>query len=97
MQELTIGAIAIQPTGNTQRAYSFMSLVTGQRLNRQIFNLLPLPQDVINGVYRLACRNPIGLDILDRDWCPFLDPEDGTNNDEEDSANAPSDKDISDT
>ena len=63
MQERTTGAIALRPTGNSQGAHFFMSFTTGQRLNRQIFTSLPLPQDVINGVHHLACRNPKGLDI----------------------------------
>ena len=73
-----------------------MRLTTGQRLNRQSFTPLPLPQGVINGVYILTRRNPKGLDIRYRDWRPFLEPEDGTNNDEDDSTYAPSDDDSSD-
>ena len=34
IQELTTGASALWPTGNTQGAYFFVSLVTGQTLNR---------------------------------------------------------------
>ena len=96
MQERTTGAMALQPTGNAQGAYFFMSLTTGRRLNRQRFTSLPLPQDVINGVDRLASRNPKGFGIRDRDRRPFLEPEDVTNTNEEDSAYAPSDKDRSD-
>ena len=95
MQERTTGAIALQTIGNAQGAYFFMSLRTGQRLNRQSFTPLPLLQDVINGVHRLTHRNPKGLDIRDRYWRPFLEPEDGTNNDEDDSTYTPSDDDSS--
>ena len=63
MQERTTGAIALRPTDNAQGSYFFMSLTTGGRPNRQIFTPLPLPQDVINGIHRLALRNPKGLDI----------------------------------
>ena len=68
MQEQTTSVITLRPTGNAQGAYFFMSLTGGQRLNRKSFTPLPLPQDVINGVHRLALRNPKGLDIRDRDW-----------------------------
>ena len=85
MQEGTTGAIALRPTGNDQGAYFFISLTTDRRLNRQIFTPLPLPQDVINSARFLAHRNPKGLDIRDRDWRPFLEPEDGTNENGEDS------------
>ena len=73
-----------------------MSLKTGRRLNRPSFTPLPLPQDVINGFHRLACRNPKGIDIRERDRRPFLEPEDGTNENEDDSTYAPSDDDSSD-
>ena len=85
MQERTTGAIALQPTGNAQGAYFFMSLTTGQILNRQSFTPLPLPQDVINSVHHLVRRNPKGLDIRNRDQHLFLEPEDGANNDDDDS------------
>ena len=63
MQERTTGAIALRTTGNSQGAYFSMSLTNDRRLNRQSFTLLPLLRDVINGVHRLARRNPKGLDI----------------------------------
>ena len=90
MQERTTGDIYLRPTINAQREYFFMSLTTGQILNCQSFTHLPLPQDFINGVRRLASRNPKGFGIRDRDRRPFLEPEDGTNTNEDDSAYAPS-------
>ena len=63
MQERTTGAIELRPIGNAQEAYFFMSLTTGRILNRQSFIPLPLPQDTINGIHRLAHRNPKGLEI----------------------------------
>ena len=92
MQDQTTRAIALRPTGNYHRAYFFMSLTTGRRLNRQSFNPLPLPQDVISGVHRLACRNQKGLDIWDRNRRPFLKPEDVINDDKDDPTYAPSDE-----
>ena len=73
-----------------------MNLKSGRILNRQSFTLLPVPQGVINGVHHIARRNPKRLDIGDRDQRPFLKPEDGTNNDEDDSTYAPSYEDSSD-
>ena len=72
-----------------------MRLTTDWRLNRQSFTPLPLPQDVINGVYRLAHRNPRGLSIKDRDRRPFLEPEDEAENDDNNSTYDPSDDDNS--
>ena len=68
-----------------------MILKTGQKLNPQSFTPLPLPQDVINSMHRIARRNPKGLDIWDKDWRLFLEPEDRTNNDKNDSTYVPSD------
>ena len=62
-QERTTVAITLRPTGNFQGEYLFISLTTGQRLNRQSFTTLTLPQDVINGVHRLVRRNPKGVYI----------------------------------
>ena len=95
MQEQTTGTIALRPTVNSQGAYFFMSLTSDRRMNRHCFTPLPLPQDFINGVHRLARRNPKGLDIRDRDRSPFIEPEDGTNNNEDNSTYAPSDEDSS--
>ena len=97
MQERTTGAISLRPTGNAQGVYFFMILTTGQRLNRQSFTHLPLPQDVINAVHCRACHNPRGFDIRDRDWRPFLEPEDGANDDDDNSTYVPSDDNDSDT
>ena len=74
-----------------------MSLTTSQRLNRQSFTHLLLPQDVINAVHCRACHNPRGFDIRDRDWRPFLEPEDGANDDDDNSTYVPSDDNDSDT
>ena len=95
IQEQTTGDISLRPTINPQGEYFFMRLTSGRRLNRHSFTPLPLPQDVINGVHCLARCNPKGLDIRDRDRRPILDPEEGKNNDEDDSTYAPSDNDIS--
>ena len=68
-----------------------MSLTTSQILNRNIFTPLPLPHDVINGVHRLARHNPKGLDIQDRNWRPFLKPDDRDNDDDNNSTYSASD------
>ena len=96
MQERTTGSIALRPAHNSQGAYLFMSLTTGLRLNRQSFTPLTLPHEVTNGVHCLAHRNPKGLDIRYRYRRPFLEPEDGTNVDEDCSTYAPSDDDSRD-
>ena len=49
------GAIALRPTGNAQGGYFFMSLTTGQHLNRYQWTALPMPQEVIDRMHVLAC------------------------------------------
>ena len=91
MQERATGAITMRPTCNIQWAYFFISPATGRRLNRQSFTPLPLPQDVINGVQILACRNTRGLDIQDRYRRLFLGDEDGARDYPYDYTYVPSD------
>ena len=54
MAARTIGAIALRPTGNTQGGYFFYSLTTGRVLNRGRWTSLPMPNEVINRVHRMA-------------------------------------------
>ncbi len=50
MTTRTTGAIAFRPTGNKQGGYHFMSLSTGQRLNRHHWTPLPMPQEFIQAI-----------------------------------------------
>ena len=50
----SIGAIALQPTGNQQGGYFFMSLHTGRIINRLHATKLPMPAEVITRVKQLA-------------------------------------------
>ena len=92
MQEQATGAITLRPTDNAQGVYLFMSLANGWRLNCQSFAPLTLPRDVINSMHRLARCNPRGLNIRYRDQRPFLEAEDGANDDTDDSTYAPYNK-----
>jgi hypothetical protein len=44
------GAIALNPTGNEQGDYHFMSLTTGRRLARRQWTMIPMPDTVIAAV-----------------------------------------------
>ena len=50
----SIGAIALDPTGNIQGAYNFMSLVKGARISRHRWTELPIPDTAIVRVEALA-------------------------------------------
>eukprot|EP00957_Ditylum_brightwellii_P139515 10633027-Ditylum_brightwellii.AAC.1 len=66
MQSRTIGAIALRPTGNAAGSYYFLSLNTGKRINRRAWTALPMPEEVVKKVHRLARRNPAGISFYDR-------------------------------
>ena len=50
------GAIALNPTGNAQGDYHFMSLKTGRRLARRQWTVIPATVDVIDAVEGIAER-----------------------------------------
>jgi len=50
----TAGAIALRPTGNEQGGHYFLSLHSGKRLNRYAWTELPMPNEVIAQIHRLA-------------------------------------------
>ena len=82
MNPRTVGAIALRPGGNGQGSFYFLSITTGRVLNRLHTTALPMPDDVINKLHRMARQqksNP-GLIFADRN----LNPEeyDDDDNDE---------------
>ena len=75
MKSRTTGAIALRPTGNNQGGMYFMSLKTGERINRYAWTQLPMPSEVIDQVHQLACHNPAGgaIEFGWRDGTPIED------------------------
>jgi hypothetical protein len=96
MQPRTIGALALRPTGNAQGNWYFMSLSTGRVINRMHATKLPMPQEVIDIVHRMARRqkaNP-GLVFLDRNCNPLShDDTESDDDDDDDSSYHPDDND----
>ena len=78
MATRTIGAIALRPTGNTQGGYFFFSLSTGRVLNRGRWTSLPMPNEVIDRVHRMAQQEHgnNGLLFEDRNHNQLIDPDD---------------------
>lgn len=54
MQSRTTGAIALRPTGNAQGGWFFFSLSTGRRIIRRKWTMLPMPDEVVDQVHRMA-------------------------------------------
>ena len=52
----TTGAISLNSVGNEQGVYYFMSLMTGERLNRRSWTILPMGRDVIARVEEIALQ-----------------------------------------
>jgi hypothetical protein len=66
LNERTCPAIFLRPNGNEQGGAFFMSLRTGQRLNRQAWTELPMPDTVISTVHALAKTTIIGMPFQNR-------------------------------
>ena len=56
MNPRTVGALALRPTGNAQGSFYFMSISTGRVLNRLHATPLPMPDDVVDRIHRMARR-----------------------------------------
>ena len=83
MAARTIGAIALRPTGNAQGGYFFFSLTTGRVLNRGRWTSLPMPNEVIDRVHRMARQEHgnQGPNFEDRNHNPLVDPDDDGDDD----------------
>ena len=80
MNPRTIGAIVLRPVGNGQGSFYFMSISTGRVLSRQHATALPMPDEVIDKIYRMSRQqktNP-GLVFADQNLNPdnYDDDED---------------------
>ena len=75
MSPRTVGALGLRPTGNAQGSYYFMSLSTGRVLNRLRGTALPMPDNVIDRVHRMARQQKAdpGLLFGDRNMTPIYD------------------------
>ena len=54
MNPQMVGELALRPTGNVQGSFYFMSILTGRVLNRLHATPLPMPDEVVDRIHRLA-------------------------------------------
>ena len=54
MNPRTVGALALHPTGNAQGSFYFMSISTGRVANQLCAMPLPMPDEVVDRIHRLA-------------------------------------------
>ena len=82
MNPRMVGALALCPVGNGQGSFYFLSIATGRVLNRLHATALPMPDDMIDKVHRMARqqKNNPGLVFADRNLNPdeHDDDDDGT-------------------
>jgi len=57
MDSRTSGAIALRPSRNEQGGHYFLSLHTGKRILRNNWTVLPMPNDVVHAIHRLAAAS----------------------------------------
>ena len=82
MNPRTVGTIALRPVGNGQGSFYFLNITTGRVLNRLHATPIPMPDDVIDKIHRMARQqksNP-GLIFADRN----LNPEEYDDDDDDD-------------
>ena len=82
MNPRTVGALALRPVGNGQGSFYFLSVATGRVLNRLHATALPMPDDIIDKIHRMARqqKNNPGLIFADRN----LNPDEGDEDDDDD-------------
>lgn len=61
----TLGAIATNPTGNSNGDYYFMSLATGHRIQRRSWSIVPINDTTISRVEAIALNE--GMPLVDTD------------------------------
>ena len=85
MNPRTVGALALRPVGNGQGSFYFLSVSTGRVLNRLHATALPMPNDIIEKIHRMARQqksNP-GLIFANRNLNPDEDAYDDDDDDDE--------------
>ena len=50
----TIGAVALYPAETNRKSWYFMSLVSGQRIHRFNWRILPITTDAVNRIHEIA-------------------------------------------
>ena len=100
MNPRTVGAIALRPVGNGQGSFYFMSITTGRVLNRLHATALPMPDEVIDKIHRMARQQKTNprLVFADRNLNPddYDDDEDNETYHDADSSDDEDDDDDDD-
>ena len=80
MKVRTVGALTLQPSGNRQDAFYYLSLESRRHLYRRRCTPLPMPSNIIDRVHALASKQKVseGISFLrnDNTLFPTLSPPD---------------------
>jgi hypothetical protein len=80
----TQGAIYLGPSGNIQGGFKFMSLMSGKRIAQRTWDIIPMPQTIIDRVNKLGKDQPEQFIFTDRKGRLIGDIELPTSSDEDD-------------
>ena len=85
MNPRTVGALALRAVGNGQGSFYFLSVTTGRVLDRLHATALPMPDDIIDKIHRMARqqKNNPGLILAGRNLSPDEWDEDDDDEDDE--------------
>jgi hypothetical protein len=79
MHPRTKGAIALGPSGNIQGGFKFMTVDTGKKITRRSWDVIPIPDLVIERVNTLGADQPEQMTFTDRHGRIIGDNDDMTN------------------
>jgi hypothetical protein len=86
----TKGAISLGPNGNLQGGFKFMALNSGKKIVRRSWDVIPMPDIVIDRANALGRDQPQHMSFTDRHGCLIGDVEiPGVNGQEEDDDHLP--------
>ena len=85
MNPRTVGALALRPVRSGQGSFYFLSMSTGRVLNRLHATALPMPDNIIDKIHRMARqqKNNPGLIFADRNLNPDEYDDDDDDDDDE--------------
>ena len=83
----TIGALALRPMGNIQGSFYFFSLSTGRVIARNRATSLPMPEDIIDQVHRIARRQKANLGMVFADCDQMVDKQDDSSDSDDNNYN----------
>jgi len=98
MDSRTSGAIALSPSGNEQGGHYFLSLHTRKRILRNHWTVLPMPNDAVDVVHRLAAtsKQTGGITFTDKEGNIIMEDDESDADDGPEDVPIPVDDDMDD-